>query len=171
MQTNHQSTYQTVIKAPVEKVWEALTRPELVKQYFFGSNQETDWKVGSPLLWRGEYEGTAYVDKGVVLAFLPNEKLSFSYLSNWSGLEDKPENYLVVSYRVQPAETGTQLTIRCQLAGLQVVDLHVLAIGLQESLQVVRIIGRQLRIGKRLRCPAHHGVGVPGVAIANNSGG
>lgn len=111
MQTNYQSKYQTIIKVSIEKVWEALTNPEIVKQYFFGSNQETDWKVGSPVIWTGEYEGTTYADKGVVLEFLPNEKLSFSYLSSWTGLEDKPENYLLVSYYVKPTETGTELII------------------------------------------------------------
>lgn len=111
MNTNHQSTYRTTIKAPIEKVWDALTNPELVKQYFFGSNQETDWKVGSPVIWTGEYEGTTYVDKGTVLEFVPNEKLSFSYLSSWSGREDRPENYLMVTYEVRPTESGTELTI------------------------------------------------------------
>ncbi len=111
MQTNHQSRYQTIIKASVEKVWKALTNPKMVKQYFFGSNQETDWKVGSPILWTGEYEGITYVDKGVVLEFLPNEKLSYSYLSSWSGLEDKPENYLWVSYEIKPTDIGTELII------------------------------------------------------------
>lgn len=111
MQTNHQSKYQTIIKAPIDEVWNALVNPEIVKQYFFGSNQETDWNVGSQILWTGEYEGKTYVDKGVVLEFLPNKKLSYSYLSRWSGLENKPENYLVVSYEVKPAEHGTELTI------------------------------------------------------------
>jgi uncharacterized protein YndB with AHSA1/START domain len=111
MQTNHQSKYQTIIKAPLEKVWDALINPEMVIQYFFGSNQETDWNVGSKILWTGEYEGTTYEDKGVVLEFLPNEKLSYSYFSNWSGLEDKPENYLFVSYEVRPTENGTELII------------------------------------------------------------
>ncbi|TXJ22482.1 MAG: SRPBCC domain-containing protein [Chitinophagaceae bacterium] len=91
--------------------WDALINPEMVKQYFFGSHQDTNWIVGSPVLWTGEYEGETYVDKGIVLEFLPNEKLSYSYLSSWSGLEDKPENYLSVSYEVNPVETGTQLTI------------------------------------------------------------
>jgi uncharacterized protein YndB with AHSA1/START domain len=111
MQTNHQLKYQTLIKAPIEKVWEALINPKLVKQYFFGSNQETDWNVGSKILWTGEYEGTTYVDKGIVLEFLPNKKLSYSYLSSWSGLDDKPENYLLVIYEVKPVEVGTELTI------------------------------------------------------------
>ena len=111
MQTNHQSKYQTIIKAPIDKVWNALTNPEMVKQYFFGSNQETDWNVGSKVLWTGEYDGTTYVDKGVVLEYLPNKKLSYSYLSSWSGLDDKPENYLLVSYEVTPTESGTELII------------------------------------------------------------
>ena len=111
MQTNHQSTYQAIIKAPIDKVWDALTNPETVKQYFFGSNQETDWNVGSKILWTGEYEGTSYVDKGVVQEYSPNKKLSYSYLSSWSGLEDKSENYLLVAYEVKPTEQGTELTI------------------------------------------------------------
>ena len=111
MQTTHQSKYQTIINASVDKVWEALTNPVIVKQYFFGSNQETTWEVGSPLLWTGEYEGTTYIDKGVVQEFLPRERLTYSYLSNWSGLEDKPENYLLVTYAVKPTETGTELTV------------------------------------------------------------
>lgn len=45
MITENISTYRTNINASVEKVWEALTNAEIVKQYFFGSNQETDWKI------------------------------------------------------------------------------------------------------------------------------
>ena len=111
MQTKHQTKYQTTIKAPLEKVWDALINPEMVRQYFFGSNQETTWEVGSPLLWTGEYEGQTYVDKGVVLEFIPNKKVSYSYLSSWSGLEDKPKNYLLVTCEVKPRDNGTELTI------------------------------------------------------------
>lgn len=111
MQTNHQVKYQALIKAPIEKVWDALVNPEMVKQYFFGSHQETDWNEGSQILWTGKYEGTTYVDKGVVLEFSPNKRLSYSYLSSWSGLDDKPENYLWVSYEVAQTENGTELII------------------------------------------------------------
>lgn len=111
MQTNHKSTYQTIIKAPNNKVWDALTKPELVKQYFFGSDQQTDWKPGSEILWTGDYEGKSYTDKGVVREFVPNERLSYSYLSSWSDMEDKPENYLLVSYELKEVPDGTELTI------------------------------------------------------------
>ena len=111
MQTNHKTTYKTVVKAPVEKVWEALTDAALVKQYFFGSNQETDWKVGSPVRFWGEYEGQRYEDKGKVLEYSHNQKLAYSYLSSWNNLPDEPDNYLYVSYSVKPVDGGTELSI------------------------------------------------------------
>ncbi len=92
-------------------VWNALTNAEIVKQYFFGSDQVTDWKVGSPIYFRGEYEGKSYEDKGIVQEYVPNKKLSFSYLSSWNALEDKPENYLLVQYEVKEVPEGTELTI------------------------------------------------------------
>ena len=111
MQTQHVTTYQTTVKAPKSKVWEALTNPTIVKQYFFDSNMDTDWNVGSILKFWGEYEGQSYEDKGFVLSFTPNKELSYSYLSSWSGKEDEPENYLKVSYKVEDHEDGTLLTI------------------------------------------------------------
>ncbi len=60
MQQNHESVYRTLINAPIEKIWEALTNAEIIEQYFFGSKQTTDWKVGNPILWTGEYEGSTY---------------------------------------------------------------------------------------------------------------
>ena len=111
MQTNFKTNYRTIVKAPIEKVWNALTNAEIVKQYFFGSDQVTDWKVGSPIYFRGEYEGKSYEDKGIVQEYVPNKKLSFSYLSSWNALEDKPENYLLVQYEVKEVPEGTELTI------------------------------------------------------------
>lgn len=111
MQEGHKTTYRTTIKAPLGKVWHALTDPAMVERYFFGSELVTDWKVGSPLYFRGEWEGKPYEDKGAVLSFEPERSLSFSYLSSWSGLPDAPENYLRVSYAVRAVEGGTELTI------------------------------------------------------------
>jgi uncharacterized protein YndB with AHSA1/START domain len=111
MQTKHKSIYQVTIKAPVKKVWDALTNPKIVKQYFFGSDMVTDWKVGNSIIFQGEYEGKPYKDKGIVLEYSPNKSLSYSYLSNWSGLEDKPDNYLIVTYKVKETPNGTELAI------------------------------------------------------------
>lgn len=111
MQNRPSSTYRTTVKAPVDRVWDALTKAEIVKQYFFGARQETDWKVGSPITWTGEYEGKTYTDKGKVREYVPNQRLSYDYFSSWSGMEEKPENYLQVTYEVRPVDGGTELTI------------------------------------------------------------
>jgi uncharacterized protein YndB with AHSA1/START domain len=111
MVTTHKIEYTTVIAAPVEKVWEALTQPELVKQYFFGTQLITDWRVGGPISFVGEWEGQTYEDKGQILEYEPNKRLAYSYLSSWSGKEDKPENYLWVCYQTEPAGQTTRLSI------------------------------------------------------------
>ena len=72
----YSSSASIVIEAPRTKIWDALTRPELIKQYFFGTNLVTDWTVGSPLFFRGEWSGTSYEDKGTVLSFDPMTGLS-----------------------------------------------------------------------------------------------
>lgn len=111
METQFNIQYKTTINAPLEKVWEALTKPEIVKQYFFETDLVTDWKVGSPIIFQGEWEGQKYQDKGEVLEYENKKRLSYSYLSNWSGKEDKPENYLWVCYEAKQDGTQTELTI------------------------------------------------------------
>jgi uncharacterized protein YndB with AHSA1/START domain len=86
------------INAPAAEVWEALTNPVIIKQYFFGTDLKTDWKEGSPILWSGEWEGKTYEDKGKVLEVDPGKYVKYSYWSSMSGTDDKPENYQNVSY-------------------------------------------------------------------------
>jgi uncharacterized protein YndB with AHSA1/START domain len=88
------------INAPAAKVWKGLTDPELVKQYFFGTNLKSDWKEGSPITFSGEWDGKTYEDKGTILEITPGEYVKYSYWSSMSGTKDKPENYANVSYRV-----------------------------------------------------------------------
>ena len=111
MQTHFKIQYKTTVNAPIEKVWDALTNPEIVKQYFFGTELVTTWKVGDDIIFQGEWEGQKYKDRGEVLEYSQNEKLAYSYLSNWAKMEDKPENYLWVSYEVRPIDNGTELII------------------------------------------------------------
>jgi uncharacterized protein YndB with AHSA1/START domain len=97
--------------APVAAVWDALTKPELVKQYLFGSDLHTTWEVGTPILFTGEWEGAKYEDRGTVLAFEPLQMLTYDYWSSMSGTEDTPDHRQTITYRVAAAEGGTQLTI------------------------------------------------------------
>ncbi len=105
------ATASTTIHAPAARVWEALTKPEIIKQYFFGSNIVTDWKVGSPIYYRGEWQGKPYEDKGVVKAFEPQRRLVATHWSPLSGMPDTPENYHTVSYILDGHGDTTDVTI------------------------------------------------------------
>lgn len=111
MHTANKIQYKTTVNAPVEKVWDALTNPEIVKKYFFGTQLASTFNVGDSITFKGEWEGQQYVDGGKVLDYVHNQKLEYSYLSSWSGLEDLPENYLWVCYEVASTENGTEVTI------------------------------------------------------------
>lgn len=100
-----------VVNAPAAKVWEALTTPEIIKQYFFGTEAVSDWKKGSPLIFKGEWQGKKYEDKGMILNVVPNKLFSYNYWSSMSGIADKPENYVIVNYELSPEGKGTKLTI------------------------------------------------------------
>jgi|SRR6185437_6486802 len=99
------------INTSPERVWEVLTKPEIIKEYLFGTNTSTDWKVDSPIFFRGEYEGHKYEDKGVILKNEPLKTISYSYWSGFSGLEDKPENYSTCTYTIESKSSNqTRLT-------------------------------------------------------------
>jgi uncharacterized protein YndB with AHSA1/START domain len=105
------TTNSITIDASVDDVWKALTTPELIKQWFFGVDTETDWKVGSPLVHRGEYQGKPYVDKGEIVRFDPPKLLVHTHWSDLSGKPDSPEHYQEVTWALSERDGATELTI------------------------------------------------------------
>lgn len=99
------------IDAPTEKVWQALTDPAKVKQYLHGTEMSTDWKEGSRITWRGEWQGRAYEDKGTVLDVKPLRLLRYTHWSPMGGSEDRPENYHTVTYELSGEDGKTTLTL------------------------------------------------------------
>lgn len=111
MNENQVAKASMLINAPVSKVWDALTKPELIKQYLFDTDVVTDWKVGSPILYRGEWDGKPFEDKGEILAFEPEKKLASTHWSPLSGVPDTPENYHTVTYDLVSKDDKTEITI------------------------------------------------------------
>jgi uncharacterized protein YndB with AHSA1/START domain len=105
------------IRADAGKVWSALTDPAQIRKYLFGTETVTDWKVGSPIFFRGEWEGRRYEDKGEILRVVPGRVLEYTYWSGMSGKEDRPENYSKVTFDLSPAEGGTRLSVTQDNAG------------------------------------------------------
>lgn len=102
---------QVEIDAPAARVWDALVDPEKIRQYMFGTNVVSDWKEGSPIVWKGEWEGKAYEDKGTILQLTPERVLQYSHFSPLSGQPDVPENYHNVTVELSPRGGSTVVAL------------------------------------------------------------
>jgi uncharacterized protein YndB with AHSA1/START domain len=99
------------INAPAKKVWDALTKPELVKQWQYGSELITNWKTGSAISFRTEWEGKVFEQWDKVLEVNPNKIIKYSLFAPKPGLEDKDENYFIMSYILSEENEHTILKI------------------------------------------------------------
>jgi uncharacterized protein YndB with AHSA1/START domain len=100
-----------VVDQPRQKVWKALTDPDLVKKYFMGATVKTDWEVGHPITFSGQWKDKPFEDKGEILDFKPEKEMSYSHWSPLSGADDVPDNYHVVHIALDDANGGTKVTL------------------------------------------------------------
>jgi len=111
MTNGHVATATTLINAPVQRVWQALTAPQLIQEYLFGTLVTTDWQVGSPITYQGVWEGKPYEDKGTILEVEPGKRLVSTFWSALSGVPDTPENYNTIVYALADEGSATRLTV------------------------------------------------------------
>lgn len=111
METKLIARAKILIQASVQKVWSVLTDPEDIKEYMFGTTVVTDWKEGSPIVWKGEWKGKNYEDKGTVLKYERPTTLQYSHYSPLSGAPDLPENYHAVTIHLAELETGVEIVL------------------------------------------------------------
>ncbi len=100
-----------VISAPREQVWKALVDPDAIRQYMFGTQVVSHWYVGSPIVWKGEWQGKTYEDKGTILQLQPERTLQYSHFSPLSGMPDLPENYHTVTVELSPEGNQTEVVL------------------------------------------------------------
>jgi uncharacterized protein YndB with AHSA1/START domain len=99
------------VDADPEKVWQALTSPATIKSYMFGTTVESDWTVGSSIVWRGEWKGRHYEDKGKVLRVEPGKVLAYSHYSPLSGLPDIEQSYHSVTIELSKKDGHTHVSL------------------------------------------------------------
>lgn len=108
---NHIARVSKRVDATASDVWEALTSPEKIGRYMFDTTVDTDWKPGSEITWEGEWDGKRYRDKGTVLAYEPERRISYSHFSPLAGTEDISENYHIVNIELSPTDEGTVIDL------------------------------------------------------------
>jgi len=102
-----------IINASADKVWDALINPEQTKKYMFGCETISDWKKGSPLIWKMIHEGKDFIPvKGHIVEIEPNKLLSYTVIDPHNpNIPDIPENYLTVTYTLSETNNQTLLTV------------------------------------------------------------
>jgi uncharacterized protein YndB with AHSA1/START domain len=105
------ATAMTTIEAPRSRVWQALVDPGAIKQYMFGTDVASDWRVGSAIVWKGEWKGKRYEDKGEILRFEPSKRLEYSHWSPMSGQPDEPANYHTVTIELSGEGDRTRVVL------------------------------------------------------------
>jgi uncharacterized protein YndB with AHSA1/START domain len=101
-----------MINASPSKVWDALTNPAQTKKYMFGCEALSDWKVGSPLIWKGVFDGKEVVAvKGTVTAIDKNKFLAYTTIDPNGPYADLPENYATVTYTLSEQNGQTKLDV------------------------------------------------------------
>ncbi len=99
------------ITAPIDKVWSAFTSPETIKLYMFGTTVVSDWTEGGPIVWKGEWQGREYEDKGVILKLEPKHLIKYTHFSPLSGKQDLPENYHKVTVELTAEDSETLVAL------------------------------------------------------------
>lgn len=99
------------INASRQKVWDTITKAELVKLWQFGSDLQTSWEIGSDIKFRTAWEDKVFEQWGKVLEVRPTEIVKYSLFAPRPGLEDKPENYFIMSYVLTEESGQTKLEI------------------------------------------------------------
>lgn len=99
------------IDASRDAIWTALTDPELIGRYMFGTKVVSDWKAGSPIVYRGEWEGKQYEDHGSIVELRPGELLRTTHFSQRAGLPDAPENYHELTWTIEVDDDVTTVRL------------------------------------------------------------
>ena len=99
--------YVSYIRVPPEKLWQALTKPEIIAQYRFGMNVESDWNVGAA--WKMYADGHL-MDAGEILESVVPQRLVLSWRSEWSA-EFKAEGNSKCVFEIEPTGPSSKLTL------------------------------------------------------------
>lgn len=110
--TNFIASADVEVAASADEVWRALTDPDSVEKYFFGARVDTDWRPGSPIVWRGKFQGKPFEDKGEVVEVEENRLLRMTHFSPLSGSQDVAENYHTITFTLAERGTGTHVELR-----------------------------------------------------------
>jgi uncharacterized protein YndB with AHSA1/START domain len=106
--TDSKFVYVTYIRTTPEKLWEALTKPEFTRAYWFGVAHECAWEVGSP--WRLVFADGRVGDTGEVVAIDRPRRLVLKWRNEFRP-ELKAEGYSRATLEIEAIGDMVKLTV------------------------------------------------------------
>jgi uncharacterized protein YndB with AHSA1/START domain len=139
------STAVTINASPAE-VWSALTVPERMTKWMgdpeMGLEVHTRWEIGTPILIRG-FHHTKFENKGIVLKYEKESRLSYTHLSSVSRLPDKQESYSILEFLLTAVGNHTLLTLTIENFPTDTIRKHLefywktTMLAIKESVEIV----------------------------------
>ena len=103
--SGYESVSEIDIAASPDEVFAALTDSAKFGQAMFGTDVDTTWEPGSPILYSGEFDGTSFEDHGEVVEVSPPSVLRLTHRSG-----DSPEHEL--RFEVAPSSGGSHVILK-----------------------------------------------------------
>ena len=100
--------YVTIIRTTPAKLWEALTDPKFISQYWYGVKVECAWKKGAS--WRMAFPDGRLSDAGEILDIDPPRRLTIRWQNEWNP-ELKAEGPSRCTFQLEPVDKAVKLTI------------------------------------------------------------
>ena len=100
--------YVTYIRTTPDKLWSALTDPELMKQYWFGMGFECRWTPGSP--WKMLFPDGKVCDSGAIVAAEPQRRLVIRWQNQWKP-ELTAEGQSLCTLEIEPSGAAVKLRL------------------------------------------------------------
>ncbi len=79
METTFNPDVKIRIHAPRDKVWEAITRPDIISRYLNVDQLKADWRKGSAVMYTGEVDGKQTKIRGEITEFEEGHSLSIDF--------------------------------------------------------------------------------------------
>jgi len=105
--------YVTYIRTTAEKLWDALTKPEFTRLYWFGVTLESTWKAGAA--WRMVHPDGRLTDSGEVLEVDRPRRLVLKWRNEWRP-ELKAEGFSRAVFELEPLGDSVKLTVTHEIA-------------------------------------------------------
>jgi uncharacterized protein YndB with AHSA1/START domain len=104
-----EKVFEIYIRTTPERLWEAITNPEIRAKYNFGAGVISDWTPGSRLQM-GAANAPSLLGEGEVLEVDPPRKLVHTMVALWSD-EVKGEGASRVTWDIEPVADSCRLTV------------------------------------------------------------